>query len=97
MEPGKKCTLPFDYKGYRYFGCIKKPGQYYWCPVNDGLNGVKKYNCSESCPTDYILSSVKYPPEEIIAKLKITPKVFSMIERGGNCGKVLSSYNLTQV
>ena len=80
-----------------YYGCIKTEGDKHWCPVNDGVVGVTNYKCSESCPTDNILATKKLSPKEIVAKLKKTSKVYSMIERDGDCEKVLGSYNVSQV
>ena len=54
-------------------------------------------NCSQSCPTDNILATVKLSAEEIIATLKTTPKVFSMIEKGGVCEDALTHHAMAKV
>ena len=96
-ETGILCSFPFLHEGYRYFGCLKTKGEQYWCPVEDEVNGVKKYNCSDSCPTDYKLATVRLSPKIIIEKLRKHPKVQSKIERNGDCDEVLGTHNLTNV
>jgi len=98
-EPGVKCFIPFSYMGFMYHGCINSDGEKPWCTPKDpdSKSGFKKANCSESCPTDHILSTVKLSQEEIIATLKTNPKVFSKIEKGEDCYEVLGSHNMTKI
>ena len=93
-EPGKKCFIPFSYKGFSVYGCITTDGEKPWCIIKDpdAEKGFKKANCSQSCPRDDFLSSVKLSPEEIIETLKTTPKVLSKIEQGEKCHTALPSY-----
>ena len=93
-EPGKKCFIPFSYKGFSVYGCITTDGENPWCILKDpdAEKGFKKANCSQSCPRDDFLSSVKLSPEEIIETLKTTPKVLSKIEQGEKCHTALPSY-----
>ena len=98
-EHGVKCFIPFSYMGMMYHGCITNDGEKPWCTPKDPSieSGFKRANCSQSCPRDDILSSVKLSPEEIIATLKTTPKVFSKTEKEENCYEVLGVHNMTQV
>ena len=99
-EQGIQCNLPFSFMGHSYFGCIKRPWQdKYWCVVKDAMaqKGFARKNCSESCPTDTVISEVKLSPKEIVEKLKTNPKVYSMIERDGDCKRYLASYDMPKV
>ena len=98
VEHGSKCVFPFSYKGYTYFGCIRGYGEeQYWCAVKKKKQTFKRVLCSETCPHDNMLSMVKLSSKEIVAKLKIIPHVFSMVEKDGNCDKELGDHNMTQV
>jgi len=98
-ESGEKCFIPFAYKGFSYHGCVTSNGEKPWCTVKDqdAEKGFKKANCSKSCPTDFLLTSVKLSTEEIIASLKTTPIVVSKVEKGEKCEEALSLKKLKKI
>ena len=101
-EPGIECKIPFSYRGYMYQGCIRTDvtlGEEYWCPVKDPneKSGFRIVPCTESCPKDNILATVKLPALEILATLKIKPKVFSMIEGNETCDDGVTFANMSKV
>ena len=101
-EQGIQCTFPFSFMGFSYKGCIKRPWQdKHWCVVKDEMattaKRFRRVNCSESCPTENMLTNVTLSPKEITEKLKTNTDAFTAIHRGGNCEDYLASYNMTKV
>ena len=98
-EQGIQCSLPFSFGGFSYYGCIKRSGDNYFCPVRDekAERGFRIANCSESCPKDNVLTEVKPSPKEIAETLKTNPIVMSKIDEGEKCEDYMASYNMTKV
>ena len=98
-EQGIQCSIPFSYGGFSYYGCIKRSGDNYFCPVSDekAERGFRIANCSESCPKDNVLTEVKPSPKEIAETLKTNPIVMSKIDEGEKCEDYMASYNMTKV